>query len=97
MISFVASTVNPRRNDGRHCKRPWLSQLVFDHFFVFVIGGNSMLRWAILFLVIAIIAAIFGFGGVVAVATDAAKILFFVFLVLFVVALILGRRPPSMG
>ncbi len=56
-----------------------------------------MLRWAILFLVIAIIAAIFGFGGVVAVATDAARILFFVFLVLFVVALILGRRPPSVG
>ena len=53
-----------------------------------------MLRMAVVFLVVAIIAAIFGFGGIAAVATDFAKILFFVFLVLFLVALILGRRGP---
>jgi uncharacterized membrane protein YtjA (UPF0391 family) len=54
-----------------------------------------MLNWALVFLVIAIVAAIFGFGGVVAAATDIARILFFIFLVLFVVSLIsggLGRR-----
>jgi uncharacterized membrane protein YtjA (UPF0391 family) len=55
-----------------------------------------MLRWAIVFLIVAIVAAVFGFGGVAAAATDIARILFFVFLVLFVVALIFGRgRPPA--
>ncbi|MDP2206789.1 MAG: DUF1328 domain-containing protein [Alphaproteobacteria bacterium] len=45
-----------------------------------------MLRWAVTFLVIALIAAVFGFGGIAAVSMDAARILFFVFIVLFVVA-----------
>lgn len=54
-----------------------------------------MLRWAVIFLLIAIVAAIFGFGGIADAATDIALILFFVFLVLFVVSLIAGlaRRP----
>ena len=51
-----------------------------------------MLRWAVIFLVIAIIAAVFGFGGIAAAATDIARILFFIFLVLFVLALIFGSR-----
>jgi uncharacterized membrane protein YtjA (UPF0391 family) len=51
-----------------------------------------MLRWALLFLVVAIIAALFGFGGVAGISVDIARILFFVFLVLFVVSLLLGRR-----
>ena len=56
-----------------------------------------MLRWAILFLVVALIAALFGFGGIAAGATEIARILFFVFLVLFVVSLLTGavRRPPA--
>jgi uncharacterized membrane protein YtjA (UPF0391 family) len=49
-----------------------------------------MLRWALGFLVVALIAAFLGFGGVVGVSMDIAKILFFVFLVLFVVSLIAG-------
>lgn len=49
-----------------------------------------MLRWTIIFLVIAIIAAIFGFGGIAAGAASIAKILFFIFLVLFVLSLIAG-------
>lgn len=49
-----------------------------------------MLRWTIIFLVIAIIAAIFGFGNIAAGATQIAKILFFIFLVLFVLSLIAG-------
>ena len=56
-----------------------------------------MLGWAVTFLVIAIIAAALGFGGIAGTSAGIAKILFFVFLVLFVVALIgrsLGRRPP---
>lgn len=55
-----------------------------------------MLRWAITFLVIAIIAAIFGFGGIAEGATDIAQILFYIFLVLFVVSLLFGGfRKPS--
>ena len=56
-----------------------------------------MLRMAILFLVIALIAALFGFGMVSGMAYDAAKILFFVFIVLAVLSLLGGffrGRPP---
>ena len=49
-----------------------------------------MLKWAAIFLVIAIIAAVFGFGGVAAGATEIAKILFFIFLAIFAVALVMG-------
>ena len=54
-----------------------------------------MLQWALLFLVIALVAALFGFTTVAGTAYMAAKILFFVFLVLFVLALLLGNRTPS--
>ncbi|HEY4656536.1 MAG TPA: DUF1328 domain-containing protein [Cyclobacteriaceae bacterium] len=49
-----------------------------------------MLRWAMIFFVISIIAALFGFGGIAEGAASIAKILFYIFLVLFVLALILG-------
>jgi uncharacterized membrane protein YtjA (UPF0391 family) len=49
-----------------------------------------MLRWAIAFLIIALIAAVFGFGGIAAAATDIARILFLVFLVLFAISLVFG-------
>ena len=49
-----------------------------------------MLRWTLIFLVIAIFAAIFGFGSVAIGAASVAKILFYVFLVLFVLSLIAG-------
>jgi uncharacterized membrane protein YtjA (UPF0391 family) len=55
-----------------------------------------MLHYALVFFVVAIIAALFGFGGIAAGATEIAKILFFVFVVLFVVSLVAGllRRGP---
>ena len=57
-----------------------------------------MLSWAAAFFVIAIIAAVFGFGGIAAGAAGIAKILFFLFLIAFAVSLIMGlgggRRPP---
>jgi uncharacterized membrane protein YtjA (UPF0391 family) len=57
-----------------------------------------MLRLAIVFLVIAMIAALFGFGGVAAYSWEGAKILFFVFLVLAVLSFIgygfRGRGAP---
>jgi uncharacterized membrane protein YtjA (UPF0391 family) len=51
-----------------------------------------MLKWAVIFFVIAIVAAILGFGGIAAGASEIAKILFIVFLVFFVVTLIMGVR-----
>ena len=53
-----------------------------------------MLYWAVTFLVIALLAAILGFGGIAGTAVGIAKLLFFIFLVLFVLALVFGRRPP---
>lgn len=53
-----------------------------------------MLRWALMFLVIALVAALFGFTNVAGTSMFAAKILFFVFLVLFVVSLVAGNRAP---
>ena len=49
-----------------------------------------MLRWALVFLVVALIAGALGFTGVAGAAMGVAKILFFLFLVLFIGALILG-------
>ncbi len=49
-----------------------------------------MLRYAAIFFVIALIAAVFGFGGIAAGAVDIAKILFYVFVAVFVVTLIMG-------
>lgn len=49
-----------------------------------------MLRWALVFFIVAIIAAVFGFGGIAAGATDIARVCFFFFLVIFVVSLIWG-------
>lgn len=53
---------------------------------------NLMLHYAVVFLVVALIAAVLGFGGIAGAAAGIAKILFFVFLVLFVISLITGRR-----
>jgi uncharacterized membrane protein YtjA (UPF0391 family) len=55
---------------------------------------SIMLRWALLFLVVALIAALFGFTDVAGTSMVAAKILFFVFLVLFVISLLMGTRSP---
>ncbi len=49
-----------------------------------------MLVWAIVFLVIAIVAGLFGFRKVEGVAIKIAKVLFFIFIVLFIVSLIFG-------
>lgn len=49
-----------------------------------------MLRYALMFLVLALIAGFLGLGGVAAVSVEIAKILFMVFLALFVVALVVG-------
>jgi uncharacterized membrane protein YtjA (UPF0391 family) len=59
--------------------------------------GGRMLYWALVFLLIALMAGVLGFGGVAAASAGIAKILFFVFLVLFLIGLVmhLGRRGGS--
>jgi uncharacterized membrane protein YtjA (UPF0391 family) len=49
-----------------------------------------MLRWSAVFLIIAIIAAALGYGGIAADAAEIAKVLFFIFLGIFLLTLILG-------
>lgn len=49
-----------------------------------------MLHYAVVFLVIALIAAVFGFGGIAASAVGIAKVLFVVFLLMAVVTFLLG-------
>ncbi|MFO0950713.1 MAG: DUF1328 family protein [Isosphaeraceae bacterium] len=56
-----------------------------------------MVRWAIAFAVLALIAAVLGFGGLAGDFAYISKILLFVFLVLFVVSLVLGRRLLDAG
>jgi uncharacterized membrane protein YtjA (UPF0391 family) len=53
-----------------------------------------MLSWTLTFLVIALIAAILGFGVLAGTAVYIAKVIFILFLVMFVVSLIMGRRMP---
>ncbi|MEX2160489.1 MAG: DUF1328 domain-containing protein [Anaerolineales bacterium] len=53
-----------------------------------------MLSWALTFLIVAIIAGILGFGVIAGAAAGIAKLLFGIFLILFIVSLLLGRRTP---
>lgn len=56
-----------------------------------------MLSWSIIFFIIALVAALFGFGGIASAATGIAKILFFIFIVLFIISFVIqlsrGRKP----
>jgi uncharacterized membrane protein YtjA (UPF0391 family) len=52
-----------------------------------------MLNYAILFLIIAIVAGVLGFGVIAGTAAMFARVLFLIFLVLFAVSLLLGRKP----
>ncbi len=51
---------------------------------------GNLLYYAIVFLIIALVAAAVGFGGVAGVAMDGARLLFWVFIILFVVSLVAG-------
>jgi len=55
--------------------------------YLILIGRGKMLTWVVIFLIIALVAAIFGFGGIVDAAVDIAKIIFFIFIVLFIISL----------
>ena len=59
-----------------------------------------MLRWALTFLVLALVAGVLGFTGIAGESMAIARILFYVFLVVFLVgliySLITGRRPSAL-
>ena len=57
-----------------------------------------MLGWALTFLIVALIAAVLGFGGIAGFAVEIAKIIFFVAIILFVISAIIGLvrgRSPT--
>jgi len=60
------------------------------------LAGGNMLNWALTFFIVAIIAAVLGFGGIAGTATGIAKFLFMLFVILFLVSLIVPRmkNPP---
>jgi len=49
-----------------------------------------MFGWAVTFLIIALIAAVLGFGGIAGTAIEIAKIIFFVAIVLFLISAVFG-------
>ena len=60
---------------------------------------TTMIGWAITFLIVALVAAIFGFGGIAGAAVDIAKLIFFVAIVLFAISAVIGLmrgRSPTL-
>ena len=57
-------------------------------------GEIHMLYWALMFLVIAIVAGFLGFGAIQGTAATIAQVLFVLFLVFFIVSLVMGYRRP---
>lgn len=59
----------------------------------------GLLKWALIFLIVSLIAAMFGFGGIATAAAGIAQVLFYIFLVIFLAlllaALFTGRPPHA--
>ncbi len=51
---------------------------------------GNMLHWAVVFLIVAIVAGVLGFGGVAGTAMEGAKILFYIAIILLVISLLFG-------
>ena len=81
------------QSEGQHSYRQRPGSLRYS--LCFLEGRKIKLYYALTFLIIALIAAALGFGGIAGAATGIAKILFFVFIVLFLVSLVMGgvRQP----
>jgi uncharacterized membrane protein YtjA (UPF0391 family) len=54
-----------------------------------------MLRWAVIFLIVALVAALFGFTDIAAASAGIAKVLFGIFIFIFLVAVVLGLFAGS--
>jgi uncharacterized membrane protein YtjA (UPF0391 family) len=56
---------------------------------------SNLLRWAIVFLVVAVVAAVLGFGGIAGTAMEGAKILFWIAIILAVIAFVVSLIRKS--
>jgi uncharacterized membrane protein YtjA (UPF0391 family) len=88
--------VNPRpRRGAEHSPRNAVLFLKWHRRAAFT--ESTMLGWALTFLIVALIAAVLGFGGIAGLSIEIAKIIFFVAVVLFlisaIVGLVRGRSP----
>jgi uncharacterized membrane protein YtjA (UPF0391 family) len=54
-----------------------------------------MLRWALIFLIVALVAGFFGFGHLEGTAMWIARVLVVVFVILFILSLLFGRRGTA--
>ena len=81
---YTTLKISRMSNLNAHIKRSTLT----------MVKESLMFRWGIIFLVIALIAAALGFGGLAGTAAWAAKIVFVVGIILFLVSLFTGRRRP---
>jgi len=88
VISFVREAAAGKRFADRYQRRPPPA---------FVARSISVLQWTLVFLVLALVAAVLGFGVLAASLAVVAKVLFVVFLALFLISLITGvvGRPPA--
>lgn len=55
-----------------------------------IVKETNMLRWALIFFIVALVAAFFGFGGIAGTAAGIAEILFYGFIIVAAIALVLG-------
>lgn len=55
-----------------------------------------MFRWAIIFLIVALVAAVLGFGGIANFSFEIAKFIAIIALIIFVVLLVMGRGRPRL-
>jgi uncharacterized membrane protein YtjA (UPF0391 family) len=84
-LAFFNTKANSKNRAGRAC-----------HFAFCPVAarvnrrGKVMLNWVVTLLIIALIAAVLGFGGIAMAAVGLAKIIFFVALVLFLIAVLAG-------
>lgn len=80
-LSRGAPTTRKRAKISTDLAVAWALLLPKQFNFYIQTKGASMLRWALIFLVVALIAAIFGFGGIAGAAAGIAKFIFFAFIV----------------
>jgi uncharacterized membrane protein YtjA (UPF0391 family) len=50
----------------------------------------SLLKWALIMLIVSVLAAVFGFTDLASASADVARVLFFIFIVIFLILLVLG-------
>ncbi len=107
MVLLYCVVTDPMRNSCEKFRNKFWEPLgAADRFFyrarqtgalIEITKETLMLGWALTFLAVAIIAAVFGFGGIASASAGIAQVLFFIFIMLFLVAMIaraVRGKPP---